>query len=366
MRFIFDLENIIFLVILTLFFIGLLAISVRKKYIDTDFPHFSCKPLVIVPCKGLDISLEENLISLRDQLYDEFDLVAVVDDEVDPAVETITKLGISYMVAEDKCSTCSGKVRAIASAIERSDMHEVYVVADSDGTYDKDWLELLLRPLGESRYGVSTTFPHFLPVGGTWSRIKSVWGLVGFGLMQSKITRFVWGGSMAIKAEILDQKAMNAFKRHISDDVAIMRLCKSKGKEICYVEKAAPIVKSNDTYSVFKEWSNRQTALSISSSRTILRFGFLFYGGEIFILLSSVILVILFSPLFLVYLIPYLLFAIRNYRNHLTGGTSVFALSLVIPFISILNLARAARMREISWRGSNYDLSSQPENLQGL
>lgn len=364
MRFILDLENIIFLVILTLFFIGLFAISIRRKYSDTDFPHFSCRPLVMVPCKGPEISLEENLASLRDQIYDEFDLVAVVDNEEDVALEAIRKLGISYMVADDKCSTCSGKVRAIASAIDRSDKHEVYVVADSDGTYDKNWLELLLRPLGESRYGVSTTFPHFLPVGGLWSRIKSVWGLVGFGLMQSKITRFVWGGSMAIKAEILDRNAMKAFKKHISDDVAIMRLCKSKAKEICYVEKAAPIVKSNDTYSVFREWSNRQTALSINSSRSILRFGFLFYGGEIFILLSSVILSVLFSPLFLLYLIPYVLFAIRNYRNHLTGGTSVFALSLIIPFISILNLSRAARMREISWRGSNYDLNSQPENLK--
>lgn len=361
MKFILDIANLAFLVLLTLFFLGLLAISLRRRYRDTDYAHFSCKALVIVPCKGRDIGLGENLKSLKEQAYESFDLVAVVDSTSDAALKEIGELGIEYLVSSASCKSCSGKVRAIASAMEKRKEVDVYVIADSDVLYPDNWLEALLCPLGDPRFGVSTTFPHFVPVGGFWSKVKSVWGLVGFGLMQSKITRFVWGGSMAFRSTLINKKSLSFFKKHVSDDVAIMRICKQSGLDICYVESAAPIVKSDDTYAVFKEWSNRQTALSVSSSTGILRFGLLFYIGQIFLLVSSVALSVLFTPVFVIFLIPYLLYALRNYRNHLTGGAAVFLISLAIPFISVLNLIKAAGMKEITWRGSSYDLTKQPD-----
>ncbi|EQD32023.1 glycosyltransferase, partial [mine drainage metagenome] len=222
------------------------------------------------------------------------------------------------------------------------------------------WLSNLVKPLGSREIGVSTTFPHFVPTGGIWSKIKSVWGLVGIGLMQAKLTRFVWGGSMAFRGELMDPGSMEFFKKHVSDDIAIMRIVKNKGLNICYCKTAAPVINSPDDFKTFREWSNRQTALSVSASRSILKFGMVFYSSEILLLAGAIIFSILFSPIFLFLLAPYLLFAYRNLQNHHRGGLYVFLIALLIPFIAISNLVIAAGTKTIQWRGMEYDLTKQP------
>lgn len=352
--------NLFFLVILLLIFAGLLAISLRRAYRDQVFGNFDENVLVILPCKGKDVTLYENITSLLEQDYPSYRVLAVVDSLSDPAMQAIRDLKVDYLVSKTECQQCSGKVRAIASALEKYPDVPVYVVADSDVTFPKGWLNSLVKPLGSPGVGVSTTFPHFVPTGGIWSRIKSVWGLVGIGLMQSRLTRFVWGGSMAFRRDLLGPEDVEYFKRHISDDVAIMRIARKKGLEISYVQAAAPMINSPDDYRTFREWSNRQTALSISASRTILRFGVLFYSSEIILLIGGIIFSIVFTPVFLFLLLPYLLFAYRNVQNHHDGGLYVFLIALIIPFISMSSLIKAAGMEKIQWRGSEYDLTKQP------
>jgi len=352
--------NIFFLVILLLIFVGLMVISFRPSYKDQVFDDFRENVLVILPCKGKDVTLYENIASLLKQDYPNYRVLAVIDSLSDPAMQAIRDQKIDYIVSRTECQNCSGKVRAIASAIEKFPDVAVYVVADSDVTFPKQWLTNLVRPLGSPKIGVSTTFPHFEPTGGIWSKVKSVWGLVGIGLMQSRLTRFVWGGSMAFRRDLLDPEDIEYFKKHISDDVAIMRIARKKGLDICYVESAAPMINSPDDYRTFREWSNRQTALSISASRSILRYGVLFYSSEILLLIGGIVFSVVFTPIFLFLLFPYLLFAYRNVQNHHKGGLYVFLIALIIPFISMSNLIKAAGMDVIQWRGSEYDLTKQP------
>jgi cellulose synthase/poly-beta-1,6-N-acetylglucosamine synthase-like glycosyltransferase len=352
--------NIFFLVILLLIFVGLMVISFRPSYKDQVFDDFRENVLVILPCKGKDVTLYENIASLLKQDYPNYRVLAVIDSLSDPAMQAIRDQKIDYIVSRTECQNCSGKVRAIASAIEKFPDVAVYVVADSDVTFPKQWLTNLVRPLGSPKIGVSTTFPHFEPTGGIWSKVKSVWGLVGIGLMQSRLTRFVWGGSMAFRRDLLDPEDIEYFKKHISDDVAIMRIARKKGLDICYVESAAPMINSPDDYRTFREWSNRQTALSISASRSILRYGVIFYSSEILLLIGGIVFSVVFTPIFLFLLFPYLLFAYRNVQNHHKGGLYVFLIALIIPFISMSNLIKAAGMDVIQWRGSEYDLTKQP------
>ena len=360
MFFTLTLLNLFFLVILLLIFVGLMAINFRPAYKDQVFGAFGENVLVILPCKGKDVTLYENINSLLEQDYPNYRILAVVDSISDPAMQAIRDLKIDYLVSKTECEHCSGKVRAIASAIEKFPDVPVYVVADSDVTFPKQWLTNLVRPLGSHEIGVSTTFPHFEPTGGIWSKIKSVWGLVGIGLMQSRLTRFVWGGSMCFRQDLLNPEDIEYFKKHISDDVAIMRIARKKGLDICYVQSAAPMINSPDDYRTFREWSNRQTALSISASRSILRYGILFYSSEIILLIGGIVFSFFFTLIFLFLLAPYLLFAYRNVQNHHNGGLYVFLIALIIPFISMSNLIRAAGMDVIQWRGSEYDLTKQP------
>src|SRR5258705_10986595 len=59
--------------------------------LGSDFTPFTS---VIAPCRGLDEGLEENLAALFEQDYPEYEVIFVVDDEADPAVEVIQALFI--------------------------------------------------------------------------------------------------------------------------------------------------------------------------------------------------------------------------------------------------------------------------------
>jgi hypothetical protein len=121
--------------------------------------------LVIVPCRGMDHGMVANLKSIKTQEYPDFEAMAVVDERDDPAVEAIEKAEMRYVTSNVQCDRCSGKVRAIASAIKMNPGYEVYVVADSDIRVGRRWLSELVLPLADRSVGVSTMFPRFVPEG---------------------------------------------------------------------------------------------------------------------------------------------------------------------------------------------------------
>ena len=170
--------NLFFLVLFLLIFAGQMAISLRKRYRDRNFQDFQPKTLVIVPIKGLDPTIKENLLSIKKQNYTNYEILAVIDSDKEPVLPILKELDIRYMISSSSCKSCSGKVRAISTAFENATGYDVYVVADSDATFGPAWLSSLVLPLSDKKIGVSTTFPHFIPVSGIWSRIKAVWGLV--------------------------------------------------------------------------------------------------------------------------------------------------------------------------------------------
>src|SRR5438067_7692583 len=55
----------------------------------SDFTPFAS---VIVPCRGVDAGLAQNLSALFEQGYLGYEIVFVVDDEVDPAAALISEL----------------------------------------------------------------------------------------------------------------------------------------------------------------------------------------------------------------------------------------------------------------------------------
>ena len=351
-NFFFDL----FVAFLFLVFSGLTYIAAIRNHNEPYSGKPRSKALVIVPCRGLDYSLEANLRSIMKQDYGHHDIIAVVDSADDASVPVLNAVGMKWMLTTDRCLNCSGKVRAISSAINGSDPYEVYVIADSDILVKPDWLSKLLCPLVDPQTGVSTTFPYFEPVGGFWSKVKLIWGFVGLGMMESSITRFGWGGSLAFRAELIQGEGMEFFRNFVSDDIALTKLCKKMGLKIAYVKEAMPTINSPDDFATFMEWANRQTALSVYSTRSVLRLGLIFYGASILLFISSVILTFLVFPLFAFFLIPALINAARAVKRSGKLPVYSFFISLLIPFIYIYNLTKAAGMKSISWRGRDYSL----------
>lgn len=340
-----------------LVFLGFTLIAVlryrERNYVPDRLPSV----LVILPCKGIDYRFEENLSAIKDLDYPDYSVIAVIDTPDDPAADYLRNAGIEMILSSSVCTRCSGKVRALSTVFERHSEHEIYAVVDSDVKVGKDWLKKLIPPLLDEKTGVSTTFPVFVPEGGIWSVVKAVWGMVGTGMMQSRLTRFVWGGSMAFRSELLDESAIEEFKSMVSDDVAIMRISRRNGKEIAYVKKASPLIHSPDDFGTFFEWANRQTALSVSGSKDILKFGFAFYLLQIFLLVSSLCLAVFIAVPLALFLIPVFITATRNSINVRNRKTTAFAISFLMPFLYLVNLIIASRMDSITWRGSEYELN---------
>ncbi len=321
--------------------------------------RFSTRTLVIVPVKGVDYELEKNLVSLKGQKYGQFELIAVVDDETDPAVEFLKNAGVKYTESIEICTECSGKVRAIHSALVKYPDFDRYVVADSDIRVEDSWLQNLLNPLSDPIVGVATTFPVFFPEGGFWSKLKTFWGLVGQSMMESRLTRFVWGGSMAFRKDLIDEDALKLLSHAISDDIAILRIAKKKGLKVAYVPEARPRIYSKDDFPTFMEWSNRQTAFSIYSTNKTFAFGMIYYLVFIYLLISSILLSVFVNLLFAVFLFPYLYNSVSSLKKVPVKVWYFLALTFILPFVYVWNLMSGMTRKRVVWRGNRYSLSKK-------
>ncbi len=313
--------------------------------------------LVIAPCRGRDLGLRENLLSIKSQSYGNFDMVCVIDSTSDPALAIIEGAGIRYLISNPRIGKGSGKVKAIATAIRTFKHYDIYVIADSDIHVKSCWLGSLVSSLLDRGVGLSTSFPYFVSADKRlWSKFKSAWGLVGLGLIKSEITRFGWGGSLAFRKSLISNKEdFSYFKDSLSDDIALTRITKRKGLGIAYNGKCSPRVYCSESFATFFEWSNRQTALSILGNRKVFWFGVIYYTVELLFLILGVSLFFL-SPLFLVLALLYTANVYRSYRSLAEPSLSFFPILFVMPFYYLANLFIAKRMRSIEWRGRRYDL----------
>ncbi|MGC8546267.1 MAG: glycosyltransferase [Thermoplasmata archaeon] len=329
----------------------------KEKYEGGDY--FNPKALIILPIKGKDFQMNLNLRSLKQQTYSNFRIIAVIDDENDESVDVLKEEGIEYLISDALCSECSGKVRAIYSALLRFRDFHCYVIADSDIRVERDWLGKLIKPLSKKDVGISTTFPKFYPEGGFWSYFKMYWGMIGESMMESSITRFAWGGSLAFRNDLLDDNDLKEFSSSISDDISLLNICKRKGLKVAYVKDATVLIHSPDNFRIFLEWSNRQTALSISSSNKIFLLGMIYYVLASFLIISVILMSILGYYLFLLLLIPVFYISYSNYRNAPVKNGLFIAHNFILYFFYIYNLMAGKFKKNITWRGRNYQLKSK-------
>ena len=343
-------------IIMILFLFGLIVIAVSGRKDKDSTETVNLKALVIVPCRGMDYSLEDNLRRLLRQDYRNFEIIAVVDSSDDPAVKYLKSTGMGYIISDFDCRNCSGKVKAISTAVQHFQDFDVYVIADSDITVEKTWLSRLMSPFAQQDVGISTTFPYFLPVGGFWSKVKLVWGFVGLGMMESKLTRFGWGGSLAFRKSIISGDNFKFFSEFVSDDIALTKLCKKEGKGIAYVANSRPIINSPDDFRTFMEWSNRQTSLSVYATRNVLYYGILIYSATLAIFILSIVLSVLLNPVFLIFLIPTAINAVKAMKRAGRNYPTTFLVSILLPFLYMYNLLHALKSKSINWRGREYSL----------
>ena len=197
------------------------AAYVARRLAETpqDLPPVS----VIVPVKGNDHQLRENLAALASQDYPDYELLIVAHSAADIPPGVLPS-NVHIVLAPDDDPTTGEKVRNLKTAVNAARKRSrIYAFADSDGRVTPHWLRSLVAPLSEKTVGASTGYRWYAPVPPTfWTLMRGVWDAVALSRLGPGDCSFAWGGAMAIRRETFHDLNIRArWKGTVSDDYAL-------------------------------------------------------------------------------------------------------------------------------------------------
>ncbi|MFB6489688.1 MAG: glycosyltransferase [Thermoproteus sp. AZ2] len=210
----------------------------------------SCKEAyVVVPLRGVHPALEENLKALAAEGRALF----VVDDASDPAYPIAARYG-EVIVAGSR-SKSEALAKGLEEALRRG--ADCVVFADDDIRPGPRWLKGLTAPL--SRHEAATTYRWYVG-GGLCTRARAAVSNTAFAAMQDPRSRFLWGGSTALRRDVVERgKIAERLPRYISDDYATYSAVKEMGGSIWFSrESIAPTPDPDCRWRDMFRWAVRQ------------------------------------------------------------------------------------------------------------
>jgi ceramide glucosyltransferase len=346
---------------------------------------------VIAPCKGLDEGLEENLAAVLDQKYTAFEVIFVVDDELDPALEAIRHMTAGRSVPTKtvvaRRSLESGqKVENLREAVlHASAASQVFVFVDSDARPSPGWLASLVSPLVEETVGVGTGYRWFVSSDRDLaSEMASVWN-ASIASALGPNSAFCWGGSTAIRRQTFEKLDIREkWRGSVSDDFVLADIVKNAGLDIVFVPRALTASFQRMGMRSLLEFTNRQMKLTRV------------YAPKLWLM------TLIGTGLFNAVLIAALLIVVFSHKNDLPVWISIGAIALVTLFsvgkswtrlaavrlalpqygtqvkqqfwpqntlwlvtgaLFFVNCLAALFSRRITWRGIDYELKSPTETV---
>ncbi|MGO9260107.1 MAG: glycosyltransferase [Bryobacteraceae bacterium] len=251
---------------LLLAFLSLRGERKRAAYVERRLAENPAKlppASVIVPVKGPDEGLSENLAALAALDYPDYELIVVARSAGDiPPV--ILPSRIKIVLAEGADRETGEKVQNLTAAVRAARKRSrILAFADSDGRPTPRWLRALAAPLAEEGVGASTGFRWFTPVPpGFWSLLRSVWDAVSAGLLGPGDNPFAWGGAMAIRKDLFfEARVPEYWKGAVSDDCALSAAVHAAGLRIAYAPGALTPCFESCTARRFFSWARRQLTI---------------------------------------------------------------------------------------------------------
>jgi cellulose synthase/poly-beta-1,6-N-acetylglucosamine synthase-like glycosyltransferase len=354
------------------------AAYVRRER-GRPIPDFQPFVSVIVPGRGVESGLAENLGTLLTQDYDVYEVLFVFDRADDPALEVVDKLIKTSSVATKLViagpATDSGqKVHNLRVAVAQVDPKcEVLVFVDTDARPQRQWLKQLVAPLADEKLGASSGYRWFVPVnGGLSSRLRSVWNAsIASALGSDTSKNFCWGGSTAIRRTTFDRLEISArWRGTVSDDFTLTRILREAKLPIHFTPNCLVASFGDCDFKELLEFTTRQIKITRVYASHLWAplllgsalFSIVFFGGFFLLILSNrpslpVILAILFALGAFKSIIRWRAVGISPRRDLLPH-------ILLWPFASLLflyNAIVAGFSRRINWRGITYELKSPSE-----
>ena len=198
----------------------------------TPHAHTYARACIIVPCKGMEHQLRENLTGFLRQDHPNYEIFFVVERETDPAAQLIRNLMEenrtvkSKLVIAGRAEGSGQKVHNLRLAYKHLSAEiDVLVFADSDAKPNATWLRWLVNGVGREGLGARTGYRWMMPRKNNLPTLlvctinNSLAAMLGRGN-----NSLVWGGSWAIHRKVFDLIGVReAWHGVLSDDLVASR-----------------------------------------------------------------------------------------------------------------------------------------------
>ena len=350
---------------------------------------------VIVPCRGIDADLDENLKRLFLQNYPNYEIIFVVDDKADEAVSVIENLlneqsekslenVRAKIIIAGKAENEGQKVHNLREALTKvSDESEVFVFVDSDARPDRNWLKNLVAPLQNQTLGCATGYRWFIAKTGNFaSQMRSVWNAsIASALGERANKNFCWGGSTAIRRQVFEKlKVREKWRGTLSDDFALTRILQKENLPIYFVPECLTATIESCGFAEFLEFSTRQMKITRVYAPNLWKASFigsflftaifwtgillLFFvsGWHFWLTLASLLIIFALGSAKSHIRLKAVKLVLKDYKKDLDRSILWHNLFWVItPVIFLYNNFTALLSNEIVWRGITYKLVSPDE-----
>jgi cellulose synthase/poly-beta-1,6-N-acetylglucosamine synthase-like glycosyltransferase len=345
---------------------------------------------LIVPFKGIDPGLAENVRALLDQDYAGFNVLFVTSGLEDPVYLELKDLARTSrvpikLITAGPAKACGQKVYNLLKAVEQIDAEtEVLVFADSDARPHRAWLRQLVAPLADERVGIATGYRWYLPTrGGFWSVMQSVWNAGIATLLGDHKHNFAWGGSMAIRRHTFDEaRVREHWRGALSDDYAMGHAVKKAGYRVTFVPRCLIPTHHDGTFAELLEWASRQIIITKVYSRRLwllsavsqFIYNSVLIGGVLLVWHRAVTGENVTAPLTIIITILSLgilkgtlrLFTITKALERHAEQVKRYwwgycLLTPIVSWLTLYAILKSLTTNRITWRGITYELKSPSE-----
>jgi ceramide glucosyltransferase len=362
--------------------------------------RYQPKAVVIVPCRGLEHDLEENVQAILAQDYRDFEVIFVTESENDPAHGVLARLlkqrrrlsPPTWMVVAGEAKNRGQKVHNLLAALDTLNSIdrrvEALVFADSDMRPPRNWLAELVAPLGDRQVGATTGYRWYLPSNeesdsaqSFASILLSVWNSSALALLGER-SGFAWGGSTAILRENFDEIGVKeGWQGALSDDYVLTSAVHEHRQRIKFVPECLVASRSEVTAKDLLEFTTRQMRITRVYSPRVWRlacvshalFNLAFWGGLLRLIVSSFTgtpnrsLAALLAGVFLLGAVTGVMRAFVAMRllgvGHGRKWLAYLSLGPIVSLVYLYNVIASARTTRIVWRGIGYDMVSAKETV---
>ena len=236
----------------------------RERLPDQKQSAFLPPVSLIVPVKGHDQGLQENLAALANLDYPEYELIVAARAPADIPPGVLPP-GARVVFSEGKPAEAAEKLQNLLAAVRASrPQTKVLAFADSDGRVSRGWLRALVAPLAEAGVGAATGYRVYLPEPADfWPALRNAWNAVIFGSFGPGKIELLWGGAMALPRELFYCLGMeSAWATTASDDYVLTEAVRSAELQLRFAPGALVVSSDGIAARELLRWIQRQMIIT--------------------------------------------------------------------------------------------------------